>query len=121
MSDQAERYDGIAEGYARWWAPFLVPAAMQLLDRLAPALPHGPSRLLDVGTGTGTLGLGAAERWPRSTVDAIDASSEMAAAAETERDRRLGPTGGGRFRGGGRPARAPPLAGGAFRPGGGSS
>lgn len=97
MTDQVERYDRIAEGYARWWAPFLVPAAMELLERLGPAIPTGATRILDVGTGTGTLGLGAVERWPTVTIDAIDASTEMAAAAEEERDRRLGPADRGRF------------------------
>ncbi len=97
MTDQAERYDRIAEGYARWWAPFLVPAAMELLDRLGPELPGGAARILDVGTGTGTLGLAAVERWPNVTVAAIDASTEMAAAAAAERDRRLGPAARDRF------------------------
>ncbi|MFL5682342.1 MAG: class I SAM-dependent methyltransferase [Chloroflexota bacterium] len=97
MTDQAERYDRIAEGYARWWAPFLVPAAIDLLRRLEPALPDGRIRILDVGTGTGTLGLGAVERWPNVTVDAIDASAEMAAAAGAERDKRLDPGDRARF------------------------
>jgi len=74
-----------------------VPAAMDLLDRLGPELPAGAARILDVGTGTGTLGLAAVERWPNVTVDAIDASTEMAAAAEAERDRRLGPAARDRF------------------------
>jgi ubiquinone/menaquinone biosynthesis C-methylase UbiE len=97
MTDQAERFDRVAEGYARWWAPFLAPAADELLDRLAPLLPGGPLRILDVGTGTGTLGLGAAERWADASVVGIDASGEMIAAAEAERDRRLGPGGRHRF------------------------
>jgi SAM-dependent methyltransferase len=98
MTDQADRYDRIADGYARWWAPFLVPAALDLLERLGPMLSAGPARILDVGTGTGTLGLGAVERWPQVTVDGIDASTEMAAAAEAQRDRRLKPDDGARFR-----------------------
>jgi len=97
MTDLAERYDRIAEGYARWWAPFLVPAALDLLERLGPELPAGPARILDIGTGTGTLGLGAVERWPHVTVDGIDASTEMAAAAQAELARRLGPHDSGRF------------------------
>ena len=31
-TDQTERYDRIAEGYARWWAPVLAPAVAELLD-----------------------------------------------------------------------------------------
>src|SRR4051794_41632361 len=97
MTDQAERYDRIAEGYARWWAPFLVPAAIDLLGRLEPALPDGPIRILDVGTGTGTLGLAAVERWPNVTVAGIDASAQMVAAAEAERGRRVHPADRGRL------------------------
>ena len=33
MTDQAERYDRIAAGYAQWWAPVLEPRATDLLDR----------------------------------------------------------------------------------------
>jgi SAM-dependent methyltransferase len=97
VTDQGARFDRIAEGYARWWAPFLVPAAHDLLERLEPLLPDGPFSVLDVGTGTGTLGILAAERWPAASVVAIDASTEMAAAAEAKRDRRLGPDGRERF------------------------
>ena len=70
---------------------------MDLLEWLEPALPGGPSRILDVGTGTGTLALAAIERWPQVTVDGIDASTEMAAAGEAERDRRLEPAARERF------------------------
>ena len=84
MTDQAARYDRIAQGYARWWAPVLAPSARNLLDRLAPELDGREARLLDVGTGTGTLTVAALERWPDVRVDAIDASAEMVRAARNE-------------------------------------
>jgi ubiquinone/menaquinone biosynthesis C-methylase UbiE len=80
VTDQAERYDRIAEGYARWWAPVIAPSARALLDRLDDALDGRAVRLLDVGSGTGTLSLAALQRWPDARVDAIDASGEMVAA-----------------------------------------
>lgn len=86
--DQGTRYDRIAEGYSRHWAPVIRPAAIRLLDDLAPMLPDGSPAALDIGTGTGTLALEALTRWPGITVTGIDASSEMiawaAAAAERE-------------------------------------
>lgn len=82
MTDQAERYDRIADGYARWWAPVLAPSATALLDWFGTELDHRTGRLLDVGCGTGTLTLAALDRWPALHVDAIDASGEMVAATE---------------------------------------
>ena len=87
--DQGARYDRIAEGYARHWAPVIRPAAVELLDDLAPLLPVGAAHLLDIGTGTGTLALEATDRWPAARVTGIDASSEMANWANREADRRL--------------------------------
>ena len=55
MIDQAERYDRIAAGYAQWWAPVLEPRATALLDRAAADVEAGARRLVDIGTGTGTL------------------------------------------------------------------
>jgi ubiquinone/menaquinone biosynthesis C-methylase UbiE len=89
--DQGARYDRIAEGYARHWAPVIRPAAVRLLDHLAPLLPAGSAHLLDIGAGTGTLGLAALERWPAVRVTGIDASSEMATWANGEADRRIAP------------------------------
>ena len=91
MSDPIERDDRIADGYARWWAPVIAPAALPVLDRVDDAVAAGATRLLDVGTGTGTLSIAAVRRWPQVQVTAIDASSEMIARAGAEADRLLDP------------------------------
>ncbi len=96
--DQAERYDRIAEGYAQWWAPVLAPAVTELLDRLEPAIDTGIVRLVDVGTGTGQLALGALERWPGLEIVGVDPSSEMCAMADGEANRRLSGPDRDRFR-----------------------
>lgn len=82
MTDQAERYDRIAAGYAQWWAPVLEEKAIALLDRLDDAVTAGSRRLIDIGTGTGTLARAALRRWPSVEVVGIDASGEMVAEAE---------------------------------------
>ena len=53
MTEQSERYDRISEGYARWWAPVIAPAALAAIDEIAAAIDGGARRVLDVGTGTG--------------------------------------------------------------------
>ncbi|HSO29479.1 MAG TPA: class I SAM-dependent methyltransferase [Candidatus Sulfomarinibacteraceae bacterium] len=105
IEDQGARYDRIAEGYARHWAPVIRAAAVRLLDDLAPLLPPGPTgdatpsaHLLDIGTGTGTLALRAIERWPGVCVTGIDASSEMARFADGEAGRSLPAASRDRFR-----------------------
>jgi SAM-dependent methyltransferase len=85
----------MAEGYARWWGPVLVPFAHALLDHVAGPLTAGPCHVVDVGSGTGTLALEIVRRWPDARVTALDASRGMlgfleaglAAGPETERDR----------------------------------
>ena len=89
MTDQAERYDRIAEGYARWWAPVLAPAVDRLSIDWVTTSTAATERVIDVGTGTGQLALGAVERWPTLSVVGIDASGEMCAMADAEADRRL--------------------------------
>lgn len=90
MTDQAARYDRIADGYERWWAPVLAPSAAVLLDRLAPVIDAGARELLDVGVGTGNLALDALTRWPNVHISAIDASGEMVRAVEEAVRRRPG-------------------------------
>jgi ubiquinone/menaquinone biosynthesis C-methylase UbiE len=90
------RYDRVARGYARWWAPVLAPIAVRVLDLVDEAV-RGGGRLLDVGTGTATLPLAAVHRWPAVRVTGIDASGEMVAAASAEADRLLDPGQRSRF------------------------
>lgn len=113
MTDHSERYDRIAGGYARWWAPVLAPKVGELLDRVAPAI-AGSDRLVDIGTGTGQLALEALTRWPGVSVVGIDASTGMCAVADAEADRRLPPADRGRFRSTVASADAMPFADGAF-------
>jgi ubiquinone/menaquinone biosynthesis C-methylase UbiE len=94
--EMGSRYDRMAEGYARCWAPVLRSSAEAVLDQLVgspgpPAETGAPARLLDIGTGTGTLGLAALERWPAIRVSAIDASAAMLEVAERNASRRLAP------------------------------
>ena len=91
MTEQAERYDRIAAGYARWWAPIIAPAAVGVLDEVADAIESGAERILDIGTGTGTLPVAILRRWPQVRVTAIDASSGMIEMAQAEANRLLGP------------------------------
>ena len=97
MTDQAERYDRIAAGYAQWWAPVIAPRAVDALDLLEPVVGDGATRIIDIGTGTGTLAIEAIRRWPAVRVVGIDASREMAEAAAREADALLSPRDRPRF------------------------
>ncbi|MEO8570182.1 MAG: class I SAM-dependent methyltransferase [Chloroflexota bacterium] len=97
MTDQAARYDRIATGYARWWAPVLAPAVAELLDEVAPRI-EGDEQIVDIGTGTGQLALGALTRWPGVSVVGVDASAGMCAVADAEAARLLPGADRDRFR-----------------------
>ncbi len=98
MTEQAERYDRIADGYARWWAPVLSPAVVSLLDRAGSLVPRGSASLIDIGTGTGQLALGALARWPDVSIVGVDASAGMRAMADANADRQLEGPARSRFR-----------------------
>ena len=98
MTEQAERYDRIAAGYARWWAPVLAPAVERLLDRTGNLVSIGAPRLIDIGTGTGQLALGALARWPEVSVVGVDASAGMRAMADANAEQQLAAQDRPRFR-----------------------
>ncbi|HET7726964.1 MAG TPA: class I SAM-dependent methyltransferase [Candidatus Limnocylindrales bacterium] len=91
MTDQQERYDRMARGYGRWWAPVLRPSAERLLELVDGELGSGSGVVVDVGTGTGTLAIAAVRRFPGVTVIATDASEGMLTAARREIRDQLAP------------------------------
>lgn len=94
---EESRYDRMAEGYMRFWAPVLRTAAERVLDVLEPDLAARDTSLLDVGSGTGTLAVGALERWPHLRVTGIDPSGGMLEEAGRTAASRLEPAVARRF------------------------
>lgn len=83
-------YDRIAPGYHRWWAPVIEPAALRLLDLVAPVIDiHQRAILVDVGAGTGPLARAAVARWPKVRAIAVDPSGGMLAVGRDEAERTL--------------------------------
>lgn len=82
-------YDKWASAYRDWWAPVIAPSAIGLLDRLDGLLPADqPTRIVDIGAGTGTVSLAVLERWPNAHVVAVDPSRRMLEiAADAARER----------------------------------
>jgi SAM-dependent methyltransferase len=96
-------YDEIAEGYEQHWGPVIRPAAEGVLDLVAPAIRAALARdeaprLLDVGTGTGTLALAVLERWPAMDVTGADPSTGMLELARRAAEQRLPPEHAARYR-----------------------
>jgi ubiquinone/menaquinone biosynthesis C-methylase UbiE len=93
MSTFAQRYDRQARRYERWWAPVLRPTVHSLLDTVAHLVDGRPApRILDVGTGTGTLAIEAVRRLPTARVSAVDGSRGMLAEADRIATAGLSPT-----------------------------
>ena len=89
----------MAEGYARFWGPVIRPAAVRVLDHVAPILDaRAELHVLDVGSGTGSLAIAALERWPRHRVTGIDPSGGMLEVARQTADERLEQSVARRFR-----------------------
>ena len=79
MSEDADRliadaYSEIAPYYVRLWSPVLLPLGRQLLDRLPLA---SARRVLDLGTGSGTLIDDLTQRASGATVVAADIAEGM--------------------------------------------
>jgi SAM-dependent methyltransferase len=72
-----QRYDAGAAEYAQFWAPVLKQTAERLLDDVDASRRGELERLLDVGSGTGTLASAAVRRWPDAEIVATDAAAGM--------------------------------------------
>ena len=79
---QARRFDEMANGYERWWAPVLAPSAQRLLDQLAPVIEAGAIDILDVGVGTGNLARSALARWSLRTAHRPSSPTRSLTAAD---------------------------------------
>lgn len=79
MNAIVERYERDAADYARYWGPVLEETARRLLHEVGHDLAaEGQApRILDMGSGTGTVALAAAARWPAARVIAADPAAAM--------------------------------------------
>jgi SAM-dependent methyltransferase len=72
------RPDPDSQRYSRYWEPVLAGPAARMLHRIGDA----PDDYLDIGAGTGSLTLAAAERWPAARIIGLDASRGMLSVAQ---------------------------------------
>lgn len=80
LSPFADLFDQVAPSYHRLWLPVIEPAAVRLLDYIAPVVAARPDALVvDIGAGTGALGRAAVARWPAVRVVGVDPSEGMLA------------------------------------------
>jgi SAM-dependent methyltransferase len=86
----AHHYSGAAAAYERLWAGLLHDTSRQLLDRLPLA---GARRVLDVGSGVGTLLPALAEHAPGATVVGTDRAPGLIARAPAAFPRVVGDAG----------------------------
>jgi SAM-dependent methyltransferase len=97
--ESTDGYDSMADGYARHWGPVIRPAAVQVLDLVAPVLDAGEeAHILDVGSGTGALAIATLQLWPRHRVTGIDPSGGMLEVARRTADSQLSKQAARRFR-----------------------
>jgi SAM-dependent methyltransferase len=92
MAETEAAYDRYGAAYRRWMAPIVAPPARRLLDRLDGAVVgDGRLRLVDIGTGTGTLAIEALARWSDASAIGVDQSQVMLDIATDEARQRGGP------------------------------
>ena len=88
MNAIVERYDRDAADYERYWAPVLRATARRLLDFIDDYVRFvirrdGKVRILEAGTGTGSLLQAALPRWPEATFVATEPAPAMLDLART--------------------------------------